>query len=461
MNPYPLRIDRISRGMNAFSLLAALVLHIGCSEQPASPPVSTRGPEVVGTTNELPKQEALQDPLTPELELTPRPRYRGLWVLCEGSRRVLEDPQRVRELVEHARAMAVSDLFVQVYRGGRAWFDSSLADPGPYRAMLEAQGGDPLTELIEQAHAGGLRVHAWVNVLSLSHNRNAPIIKELGREVVHVDSRGRSILDYPPGLDLPEPDSQWYRAGTPGVYLDPGAPGVSERLVATFRELVSRYPGLDGLHLDYIRYPGVLPFVPGSRFGVGLDFGYGAATRERFRRETGLRGPFSDPQEPDPTRIVNSSRWDAWRREKVSRLVSEIAGMSESVHPGLRISAAVIPYVDRAYLSLGQDWRRWLEDGSVDFIVPMIYTTDDRLFRYQVASFGRSAHAERIWAGVGVWLFADAPGRARKQLEIARETDVAGDALFSYDSIADAPGSLEHPGLLSALSAAEGASGAD
>ena len=55
---------------------------------------------------------------------------------------------------------------------------------------------------------------------------------------------------------------------------------------------MTKYPTLDGVHLDYIRHPDVLPFVPGARFGVGLEFGYGAASRARFERETGLAAPF-------------------------------------------------------------------------------------------------------------------------------------------------------------------------
>ena len=44
-------------------------------------------------------------------------------------------------------------------------------------------------------------------------------------------------------------------------------------------EVARKYP-VDGLHFDYIRYPDVLPFVPGARFGVGLEFGFGEASLE-------------------------------------------------------------------------------------------------------------------------------------------------------------------------------------
>jgi uncharacterized lipoprotein YddW (UPF0748 family) len=359
----------------------------------------------------------------------PAPR-RALWVLAEGSQRVLDDAGRVAALLDHAQALGATDLFVQVYRAGRAWFDSDLADAEPWRASLAAGGRDALAELLARA-AGRVRVHAWVNVLSLASNADAPIVAQLGRASVLVDRQGRSLLDYP-GYDVPPPDRRYYRLGTPGVYLDPAAPGVSERVAATFAELLARYPQLDGLHLDYIRYPDVLPFVPGSRFGVGLDFGYGEPTRQRFLDETGLTAPFGDTVGP-------ADAWDDWRRDRLTALVRDVSVAARAARPGLAMSAAVWSYADRAYLALGQDWRRWLEDGLLDFAVPMAYTKDDRLLRYQAEAFAGLPHADRIWIGLGTWLFDGAPERAVAQIALARSAGAPAVSLFSYDSIVASP----------------------
>jgi uncharacterized lipoprotein YddW (UPF0748 family) len=372
--------------------------------------------------------EAADVPPVPEAAA---PQARGLWVLCEGSQRVLEHPERIPDLIADARWLGVSDLFVQVYRGGRAWYDSSHADATPYRALHEATGGDPLAELITLAHENDLRVHAWVNVLSLARNRQAPILRDLGPGAVLVDRAGRSLLDYP-DLDVPPPDRRYYRMGTPAVWLDPAAPGVAERLSLTFAELLARYPELDGLHLDYIRYPDVLPFTPGSRFGVGLDFGYGPATRARFRAETGLEAPFGDS-------IANANAWDTWRRDQVTALVVALRFAARSIVSDIQLSAAVWSWADRAYLAQGQDWRRWLEDGLIELAVPMAYTLDDRILRYLAESYARLPLGERVWVGLGTWLFARRPERALEQIRIVRAAGAAGDALFSWDSIAEAP----------------------
>jgi uncharacterized lipoprotein YddW (UPF0748 family) len=390
-------------------------------------------------------ESAAAEPEPAAAEPATSPPHRALWVLAEGARRVLDDPARVPGLVSDASALGATDLFVQVYRGGRAWYDSSIADASPYRKAREASGVDPLALLLERAGAAGIRVHAWVNVLSLSQNRSAPIVAKLGRDAILTDRHGRSLLDYP-DYEVPQPDRTYYRMGTPGLYLDPGAPGVAEWLVALFTELVARYPTLAGLHLDYIRYPDVLPFTPGSRFGVGLDFGYGAPSRARFAKETGLEAPFGKS-------LRNADAWDDWRRERVTALVHDIAHAVRARRPGLAMSAAVWSHADRAYLALAQDWRAWLEDGSLDFAVPMAYTRDDRLLRYQAEHFAGLPIGKRIWVGLGTWLFASEPERALAQIALVEQAGVHNLSLFSYDSIAT------EPALLAALRA--GAARAD
>jgi uncharacterized lipoprotein YddW (UPF0748 family) len=113
------------------------------------------------------------------------------------------------------------------------------------------------------------------------------------------------------------------------------------------------------------------------------------------------------------------------------------------VKPELAISAAVIPYADRAYLSLMQDWRRWIEDGLLEFAVAMAYTRDDRVLRYHAENFARSPLGDRIWLGLGTWIFAREPARALEQIRIVQEAGAAADALFSYDAIVETPGFAE------------------
>jgi uncharacterized lipoprotein YddW (UPF0748 family) len=362
---------------------------------------------------------------------TEDPPRRGLWVLCEGSQRVLERREGLAALLEDADALGVTDLFVQVYRGGRAWFPSLLADDAPHAALWREDGRDALAVLVEQAHRQGLRVHAWVNVLSLSSNADAPILRDLGRDAAVVDQKGRSILDYP-SFDLPPPDRSYYRMGTPAVWLDPAVPGVAPRLAATFAELLTAYPELDGLHLDYVRYADVLPFIPGLRFGVGLSFGFGEPARARFQAETGLVAPFREV-------IAHGNRFDDWRREKLTELVAEVAQRARAARPGIQVSAAVVSDRARAYLVDFQHWAGWLDEGLLDFAVPMLYTLDHELLRHGVEELAGLGRRRALWVGLGSWLFASDAQGAVSQLRAVTQEPALGTALFSWDSIHDAP----------------------
>ncbi len=367
---------------------------------------------------------------------------RGLWVLCEGAQRVLEHPERVATLLADADALGVTDLFVQVYRGGRAWFPTQLADDSPSKKVRFA-GADTLAALIAGAHDRGLRVHAWVNMLSLAKNPDAPILQALGRGAVIVDHKGRSLLDYPE-YEVPLPDREWYRLGTPAVWLDPAVPAVRDHLARLMTDLVQAYPGLDGLHLDYIRYADALPFAPGSRFGVGLGFGFGEESRAAFKAQTGLEAPFR-------TSLANANAWDDWRRAQLTLLVQEVGRAARGARPGLAISAAVISDRERAYLVDLQDWLTWLDRSLLDFAVPMLYTRDPVRMRHGVESIaGLSAMAPAarprdLWVGIGSWLHADSPADGVAQLRQAEAPEGVGTALFSWDSI------RETPALLSAL----------
>lgn len=406
-----------TRSLLALGLLVAGIAPRAGATEPAPPP--PRAATEAAASSTAPAPPAVRAPRL------------ALWVPCEGSVRVLDDPARIPALIADARALGATDLFVQVYRGGRAWFATALVDAGPHRAVRERTGVDAFAALLEQAHAAGIRVHAWMNALSLSTRRDAALLTQLGPDAVMVDRRGRSVLDYPE-LDFPEPDRRWYRMGTPQVWLDPAAPAVGEALAALVGDLVARYPALDGVHLDYIRHPDVLPFIPGSRFGVGMDFGYGAASRARFERETGVPAPFGDS-------LANADRWDEWRRERVNEVVLRVASAARGARPGIETSAAVWAFADRSYLSLYQDWRGWLEDGLLDFAVPMAYTRDDRLLRYIARAALGGVGGDRVWIGLGAWLFEKDPRRARTQVDAMRALAPAGLSLFSYDAIAQAP----------------------
>ena len=79
----------------------------------------------------------------------------------------------------------------------------------------------------------------------------------------------------------------------------------------------------------------------------------------------------------------------------------------------------------------------------------MAYTRDDRLLRYLAHQLRGGIAGDRIWIGLGTWLFVEEIDRVLTQIALAREAKPPGIVLFSYDALMKAPEALhtlvEHP----------------
>ncbi|MBN1918297.1 MAG: family 10 glycosylhydrolase [Verrucomicrobia bacterium] len=370
--------------------------------------------------------------------------FRALWVDCEGKNGTLQSKAKIVEMLDEAKRIGCTDLIVQVYRGNRSWFRSAKADTTPWREIKEAEGIDCLAFLVDEAHQRGLKLHAWFNIFRITTNTDAPMLKELGRAIALMDNHGRSVLDYK-NFRIPPPIGNTYELSDEALMLDPGNLKVHAYQLAIVKEVLDNYPGVDGVHLDFVRYPSIMPFPPGSRFSWDIDFGYNPAALERFKAQTGL-----DARTMERSR-ANCQKWDDFRRENITRFVRATRKLIADSGKSVQLSAAGVAYADRAYLSFFQDWRGWCEEGLVDFVVAMNYTDDRRLARY--LSRGAATVAGKAPAYVGLHAFispvdADA---VLAQLRDALDAGTRGICLFSYDTIR-----LQCPELFGKLAGSKG-----
>jgi uncharacterized lipoprotein YddW (UPF0748 family) len=337
---------------------------------------------------------------------------RGLWVVRTG----LVSPAAVDEVVDEAVAGGLNALFVQVRGRGDAFYQSRLV-PRSELLRRQPESFDPLARLIERARARGLTVHGWINVMLASHfSTLAP------DNVVSIHPDWVMVPRKAASLALPaDPRAVLWRIrkaalGDPdveGYYLSPSAPGVAEHLEAVVRELVRGYP-LDGLHLDFIRYP-------------GPDYDYSVAALDGFaRREGGGNGL--------ALALGRPAAWAAYRREALTAVTGRLLSAARAERPGLVLSAAVVPDRATAVNHKFQDWPSWLDDGLLDAVCPMSYTPDDRVFRAQVRDAQDQLRAgQAVWAGVGAYRL-DLAGIVGK-IRLARSEGAGGVVLFSHESL--------------------------
>ncbi len=353
---------------------------------------------------------------------------RAVWVV----RYTLTSEQAVRSMVRTASEAGINTLIVQVRGRGDAFYDSGLEPPGE---SIREPDLDPLRLVVEEAHARGMAVHAWVNThlvwgptelpespehLVRAHPDWLSVPRPLARELAGIDPFDerfvRRLIRY----------ARENAATVEGIYTSPSHPAVQDRVHAVWLDLATRYD-LDGLHFDYIRFP-----------SARYDYSIGALERFRFWVRDRLA----------PTRFAELDRayesdlfaftdgepalWDDFRRAQVTRLVTRIRDDVKAVDPRLVVSAAVIADPELAYVDRFQDWRSWLRDGLLDVAVPMAYTPDAERFAELVAEARAAAPAaDRLWAGIGAYM--NSARGTIEMIDLARAGGAGGVVLFSYD----------------------------
>ena len=203
----------------------------------------------------------------------------------------------------------------------------------------------------DPAKKEGLKVHIWIPVTNPHGERG---VEEEHPDWYQVSREGISCLEKPPYI----PSYKW---------LCPNNPDAHQYLVDMMQELAKK-DYLDGVHLDYIRFPDViLPVGIQPKYDLvqdreypEFDFCYCEHCRKKFKAQSGI-----DPMDiEDP---ANNREWVQFRYNSITDLVNDIYDV---VHPeGKMLSAAVFPTPSLAKKLVRQDWTNW----KIDALMPMIY----------------------------------------------------------------------------------------
>lgn len=313
------------------------------------------------------------------------PEVRALWV--DSFNPGLRSPAEIDALIERARQGNLNTIIAQVRRNAQSLYGLSLE--GWVENYVPPAGFDPLQDLIAKAHAHGIEVHAWANIGAVfSGNPNVPTASFPCRvpcDPNHLfNQHGYGVPEHENWLTRAHPT---YLTGTTfsgqrtsaGVwFLDLGHPAAAQHTLDVLLHLLRNYD-IDGLHLDYIRYP-EMPIVSPRPPGVGLPFstGYNPTSVARFNAAYG-RTTDSLPDPWDPS-------WSEWRREQVRTFVRRLYLEMLYVRPRAKLSASLITFFrgpnsveprtfqqTEAYYRVFQDWGGWMKEGVLDMSIPMVY----------------------------------------------------------------------------------------
>lgn len=345
----------------------------------------------------------------------PKEEIRALWVVRDA----LRAPETIDRLVDFVVRTRFHLLFVQVRGRGDAYYNSRIEPPATDLDM-PIEEFDPLEYLLIKTRRVGISVHAWVNVYYVwsDFEEDPPEGHVVRRrpEWLMPDEKGRRMDDHPVEV--------WQSRGIEGYYLSPAHPEVRRYTAGVVEDIVSRYP-VDGVHLDYVRYPGA-----GYGFGVGdrtdLALRWGVDPLDVVNRRGHLSGLIGRN-----ALAMMDSVLVSWRAQQVdSALVAIREVMGE-----LPLSAAVFADPEIARREKGQDWIRWVHTGLVDFVVPMAYSYSPQELERRVHILYNMIGRDRMLVGLALH-----NGRDRhlgESIGLMRNSNAAGYSLFSYNVLAD------------------------
>ena len=247
-------------------------------------------------------------------------------------------------VVDNHKAAGFDNIFFQINADGQVHYHSKVAqwvdqkaNQDPRTEMGEAAAAvlrdhDPLKVASERAHQQGLRFFAWFRLTNEQSINNDRI--DYMRNFRHLRVHGAD--DRPTRWpSLSHPEIQAYK-------------------LAILREVVTNYPQVNGLLLDFLR---TMPVI-----------GYDAPAVEAYIRAYGVN-PLQDVSERA------STRWKQFRADYVTcfvRAVREIAD-DEGKRTGRRILLAT-RVTPRDNLWKGLDVRRWVREGLIDILIPSNYS---------------------------------------------------------------------------------------
>lgn len=277
--------------------------------------------------------------------------------------------------------------------GGLAHYDSTVLP----KSKKFAEYGDQISQCVNAAHKNGIEVHVWKITWNLE---GAP--KEF---VEKMRKEGRTQVS---------------AEGNPINWLCPSNPENVKLELNAITEIVQNYK-VDGIHLDYIRYPG-----SHACYCTECRDRFIVASKQKIQKW---------PADVLPGTGKHSLAYKDWRVEQITRLVRLIHKRVRAIRPEVKISAAVFGGYPSCVTSIGQDWIAWAKAGYIDFVCPMNYTEDDKYFTdLLVNQLDLMPKGVSIYPGIGATasnslLTADA---VIGQIHLARFLGASGWAVFDY-----------------------------
>lgn len=304
---------------------------------------------------------------------------------------------------------------VQQKEGRAVWLHSSIFEDD------EKEATQHLKELLSKYAEIGINNIFCYYTMMYQHNRQWNFLKVLLKEAHK--RRIRVHSNFCPGQRVKlEGDiinhPEWLIMGKKGeIYLNLNLanPEAREYIKVQIKEAL-KYD-IDGIHLDYIRFP------------INQGFSYDKATCEAFKKVSGY-SPF-DGKFDSGSMIW--CEWIKWNADQVTLLVREIKEIIDKSGKNVVLGVDVFPDVEASKILIGQDWKLWAKEGIVDIICPMQYTNNVDMFRRSVKEAVKATKGKcLVYPGIACFSShnKNTPEGVVQEVKIARQEGADGVTFF-------------------------------
>ena len=284
---------------------------------------------------------------------------------AQSARSIERQKDELRHILDQLQQVGINTVLLQTRVRGTMIYPS---DYEPWDGCLsgfpgKSPGYDALKFAIDECHKRGMELHAWMVTIPLGKWDALgcrQLRKKMPRNIIKIKADG---------------------------YLNPESQQTADYLASLCAEVTKRYD-IDGIHLDYIRYPEDMPKL------------------KTLDRQCG--------------------------RNNITRIASAISRRVKSLKPWVKMSCSPIGKYDNTtrYWSHGwnanttvcQDAVAWLRDGLMDELFPMMYFRDNHFFPFAL-DWKEQSHGRIVVPGLGIY-FMSPRERDWPLSDITRELEV-------------------------------------
>lgn len=331
------------------------------------------------------------------LSESPAVEGRAMWLRPTG----MNTKSDVKKKVEEIKGLGFNIICLELF------FDSTFICPMPEESLVihnpSFKGFDVLDAFIEECASQGIELQGWLPVYRVSYSTSTYYKDSLAFKKPEWLCKSKGGNDYV------------RNEYGDGYFIDPSNKEAEDHLFSVYEYILKNYK-LDGLQLDYIRYP----------VQEGEEFGYNESTIDGFTKEYGT----------SPLGLSKGDElWDEWveyRAAFVTGFVERIASLVKEVSPRTALSCDVAPNLADSKGSHLQDVIKWMEGNTIETVFPMAYGTNvvKMYAKQSVDAFGNKGFSYIGLGDYGYEVLID-------QIIDSRAMGADGFAFFSYSQYND------------------------